>query len=210
MTTRRSLLGLTARLAVATLAAAGGLHLGGCGGTGSASMAASSFGWRLASIQGYGNPDVKIQPTDGGATGGSFQIQSSTPQLQAGVPIFMEAIYSATIPNVNPDAFNTGTGATGGAAPPVATFTALWSEVPATEGTTKVVTFNNAVGNTFTGYSPSPSPNVLVTGNSGTFITVSQPGTVKLKLSVVLQAADGSTRDKDFFVDVTVGPAPGA
>jgi hypothetical protein len=49
-----------------------------------------------------------------------------------------------------------------------------------------------------------------VTGDSGTFFTVSQPGTVKLKLSVVLQAADGSTRDKDFFVDVTVGPAPGA
>jgi hypothetical protein len=189
-------------------------------------MASSSFGWRLTSVQAYGNPNVQITPAQGAGTTGGFTIGSSTPQLQAGVPIFVEAIYSATVPNVNPNAFPSGNGGgggsgggsggsgggstSGGTSIPVATYSAVWSEVPATAGAAPVVNFNNAVGNTFTGYNPSATPNVTVTGDSGTFIKVSQPGTIQLKLTVTLQAVDGSTRDKDYFVTLNIGPAPGA
>ena len=164
MMTRPTFLRWAAGLTLAALATTAGLYLSGCGG--SSSMASSSFGWRLVSVQGYGNPDMQIKPTTGASSTGSFDIKTSTPVLQAGVPIFMNAIYAAEVPNVNPDAFTSTSG--GSSAVPIGTFSAVWSEVPATSGAPPAVDFNNAVGNTFTDYDPSPSPNVRVTGNSGT------------------------------------------
>lgn len=185
-----------ARLAAVSVTLGGFVSLSGCGG--SNSMASSSFGWQLSAVQAFGNANVQIKRTGGAATTGEFTIVSSTPVLEAGVPIFLEAEYFAVARNVNAEVFSQGTVGTDGI--PVATYSAVWSAVTPSTG----VLFNNQVGTTFTDYSPSNATNVLLTGRSGTFITVSQSGTYALKLTVRLQFADGSSQTREYPVTVTV------
>lgn len=183
------------RRAMMIALAAAGAALSGCGG---GSMASSSFGWRLIAVQAYGSPNVEIKRTTGSGTAGEFRIISSTPVLTAGEPIFLEANYFAIVRNVNMEVYTDGSPGTAGI--PVATYSAVWSETSPGDN----VLFNNRVGTTFTDFAPSNLTNVQVTGRSGTFVTIKQPGTVSLTLTVRMQFADGSSQTRDYPVSITV------